>query len=176
MNFLSLKFEGGRVVRFQDVHLTERYVAWLNDPEVVRFSEQRHSLHTLASCRRYFESFKDSSDCFLAIEADDPELGHIGNIGVAVDTNNDVGDVSIIVGEKKAWRTGLASKAWCCVVNELLDVHGLRKVTAGTMATNDAMLRLMLKSKMQIEATRRRQLMWEGREVDMVYAAIFGKR
>jgi RimJ/RimL family protein N-acetyltransferase len=93
-----------------------------------------------------------------------------------VDTNNDVGDVSIIVGEKKAWRTGLASKAWCCVVNELLDVHGLRKVTAGTMATNDAMLRLMLKSKMQIEATRRRQLMWEGREVDMVYAAIFGKR
>lgn len=40
-----------RVVRFADRHLTERYVGWLNDPAVVRYSEQRHSRHTLWSRR-----------------------------------------------------------------------------------------------------------------------------
>ena len=36
-------------------HLTERYVAWLSDPDVVRYSEQRHRTHTLASCRHFAE-------------------------------------------------------------------------------------------------------------------------
>jgi len=46
-----------RMVPFSEAHLTTRYVGWLNDPEVVRYSEQRHQTHTIESCRSYLLSF-----------------------------------------------------------------------------------------------------------------------
>jgi RimJ/RimL family protein N-acetyltransferase len=158
---------------FEERHLTPRYVAWLNDPEVVRYSEQRHRQHTLESSRRYFESFRGSSNHFLAIEADAAHLGHVGNIGVAIDVPNRVADVSILVGEKRAWGTGLATVAWCGVLRELFDAQQMRKLTAGTMAANEPMLRLMRRSGMQIEAKKSRQFLLDGREVDLVIAAAF---
>jgi RimJ/RimL family protein N-acetyltransferase len=158
---------------FEERHLTPRYVAWLNDPEVVRYSEQRHRRHTLESSRRYFESFRGSPNHFLAIEADAAHLGHVGNIGVAIDVPNRVADVSILVGEKRAWGTGLATVAWCGVLRELFDAQQMRKLTAGAMAANEPMLRLMRRSSMQIEAKKSRQFLLDGREVDLVMAAAF---
>jgi RimJ/RimL family protein N-acetyltransferase len=173
MSFSALQFTGGRVVPFTERHLTQRYVDWLNDPQVVRYSEQRHRRHTLDSCRAYFESFRGSPHEFLAIEAADAALGHIGNIAVAVDVANRVGDVSIMVGERQAWGLGLGGRAWCALVDELLADGRLRKVTAGTMATNAPMLRLIERSGMHVEGRRARHFLLEGAEIDLVFAARF---
>ncbi|HEX6063916.1 MAG TPA: GNAT family protein [Longimicrobiales bacterium] len=168
----GISFEGGRVVPFAPRHLTSRYVGWLNDPEVVRYSEQRHRVHTLESCRQYYQSFADSPDQFLAVEIDaGPDGLHVGNVGIAVDLPNLVADVSIIIGEKSVWGTGIASKAWTAVVEHLLTPGQMRKVTAGTMSVNEPMLQLMRRSGMLIEAVRPKHFLWEGREVDLVLAA-----
>jgi RimJ/RimL family protein N-acetyltransferase len=171
----ELRFDGGRVVRFAERHLTSRYVGWLNDPEVVRYSEQRHRVHTLQSCRAYFESFADSADQFLAIETEDAagRWQHVGNMGVTYDVPNRVADVSIIIGEKSVWGRGIASRAWTAVVEFLLSEGGVRKVTAGTMSLNQPMLRLMERSGMAVEAVRPRQFLWDDREVDLILAARF---
>ncbi len=171
MTFPTLTFAGGLVRPFEERHLTERYVGWLNDPEVVRYSEQRHRAHSLDSCRSYFESFAGSADHFLAIEGE--PHGHVGNIGVSIDKANGVADVSIIVGEKAVWGSGIGSKAWCAVVDALLADPAIRKVTAGTMSVNEPMLRLMARSGMAVEAVRKRQFICGGAEVDMVYGAAF---
>ena len=173
MPFPTLSLKSCRVMPFEARHLMPRYVAWLNDPDVVRYSEQRHGRHTLESCRRYFESLRSTSDYFLAIEADDVHLGHIGNIGVAVDLPNRVADVSILVGEKRAWGTGLATVAWCGVLKELFQAQQIRKATAGTMAVNDPMLRLMSRSGMHIEGVKSRQFLLDGQEIDLVMASAF---
>lgn len=73
-----------RLEPFAEPHLTERYVGWLNDPDVVRFSEQRHRRHTLASCEAYWRSFEGTPNHFWAIVADDASLGHIGNINTGM--------------------------------------------------------------------------------------------
>lgn len=171
MSFPALTAGGCTVLPFERRHLTPRYVGWLNDPEVVRYSEQRHRRHSMASCEAYFDSFAGSADHFLAIESE--AFGHIGNIGVSIDSPNGVADVSIIVGERPVWGKGFASKAWCAVVEELLRHQPIRKVTAGTMSVNEPMLRLMARSGMAVEAVRRRHFIWEGREVDFVLAAAF---
>lgn len=173
MSLPQLQFPGGRVVPFTERHLTQRYVDWLNDLQVVRYSEQRHRQHTLDSCREYFESFHGSPHEFLAIEAYEEGLGHIGNIAVAVDIENRVGDISIIVGEQRARGHGLGTGAWCTVVDTLLAGGRLRKVTAGTMATNAPMLRLLNRSGMHIEGRRARQFLLDGTEVDLILAARF---
>ena len=173
MVFPVLDLENIRIVNFQTHHLTSRYVSWLNDPEVVQFSEQRHREHTLLTCANYFESIQQSNGHFLAIETTVDGLGHIGNIGVSIDPHNLIADISIIIGEKKAWGKGFGSIAWNAVLKEMLKNQGLRKITAGTMSVNEPMLRLMNRSGMHVESIRRNHFLWENKEVDLVQAAIF---
>lgn len=161
------------LVRFSERHLTERYVGWLNDPETVRYSEQRHRKHTRESCAGYFHAMRASSDLFLAIEAYDPALGHIGNISISFDDFNKSADVSIMIGEPAARGGGFATLAWNAAVETILETEGLRRVTAGTMATNEPMIALMKRSGMTIDAIRPRAFLLEGAEVDLVLASKF---
>lgn len=162
-----------RLHPFSERYLSERYVGWLNDPDVVRHSEQRHRKHTLESCRAYMRSFEGTPHYFMAIVAKDPSLGHVGNINAYVDAANGVADVGILVGEKAVWGKGYGSEAWIAFTRFLLNEGGMRKVTAGTLATNHGMLGIMRRAGMQIEATRRRQALVDGEEIDIVYAALF---
>lgn len=173
MIFPLLEGNGIRIRAFQTTHLTERYISWLNDPEVVRYSEQRHCKHTLLTCTHYFEAMQKTNHHFLAIEVDNQDLGHIGNIGVSVDPFNLTADMSIIIGEKRVWGIGFASIAWNTVLKELFENHGIRKITAGTMATNEPMLRMMKRSGMHIESIRQAHFIWQGELVDLVQSAIF---
>jgi RimJ/RimL family protein N-acetyltransferase len=173
MDFSPLYLPNCRVVPFSRAHLTERYVGWLNDPLVVQYSEQRHRKHDLASCAAYAASFIRSDDLFLAIEAPDLAVGHVGNITIAVDRPNASADISIMIGEPAARGTGIGTAAWCGVIDWLLGSGGLRRVTAGTMALNGPMLALLNKSAMTIEAVRPRAFLLDGVEVDMVLAARF---
>lgn len=171
--FAPMEFQDFRILQFGERHLTTRYIGWLNDPEIVRYSELRHRTHDQQSCRDYFRSMQDAASLFLAIEMQDPNLGHVGNISVAFDRANESADLSIIIGEKRVWGTGLATQAWSAVVNEALGYFALRQVTAGTMGINLPMIKLMERSGMKIDAVRPRHFLWEGQEVDLVMASKF---
>jgi len=170
-----------RIVPFTEDYLTPRYVAWLNDPEVVRYSDQRHRRHTLASCRAYWQSFAGTPHYFWAIVARaagpagcGPGTGlHIGNINAYVDVVHAVADVGILLGERRVWGQGYGSEAWIAVCHYLLDEAGMRKVTAGTLAVNTAMLGIMRRAGMVEDGRRQRHCLCEGRAVDVVHAALF---
>ena len=66
-----------------------------------------------------------------------------------------------------------ANLAWSLVVDWLLGAGGMRKVVAGTMAANKAMLRVMERSGMAIEARHSRHLLLDGEEMDVVSGARF---
>ncbi|HMO67563.1 MAG TPA: GNAT family N-acetyltransferase, partial [Novosphingobium sp.] len=132
MPFELLDLGRARIVPFANRHLGQRYVGWLNDPAVVRYSEQRHRRHDFASCEAYFRSIRASGNLFLAIEAKDPAIGHCGNMTASFDPPNRTCDLSIMVGEAAARGTGIGSMAWCAMVDWLLGPGGQRRVTAGT--------------------------------------------
>lgn len=169
----ELSRPGGRVrvVPFSERHLTAAYVAWLNDPEAMRYSENRHRKHTLESCRGYWESFAGPPHFFWAIETE--TLGHIGNINAYLDLPNRTADVGILIGHRESWGHGFGLEAWMLVAQYLFEVQGIRKLTAGTAANNIGMIKIMERAGMQADGRRVRQLVIEGAEVDVVYAAIF---
>jgi ribosomal-protein-alanine N-acetyltransferase len=168
-----IKSEKLRIVPFSEVYLTERYVSWLNNPEVVRFSDQRFRTHTLESCRAYINSFEGSPNYFWAIVSRISSEGHIGNINAYVDTRNIVADVGILIGEKKLWGKGYGLEALSAVVNFLFREAGMRKVTVGTLALNMGMRNIMHRLGMKEEGRRIRQVMFEEKEVDIIYGALF---
>lgn len=156
---------------FKAKHLSAEYVSWLNDPEVVRFSEQRHKKHTLKSCRAYVASFAGTPHHLWAIVSE--EFGHIGNLAATVDPANRVADLAILIGKRECWSQGFGAEAWTVAMQWLLGKGGMRKVTAGTMANNRGMLSVMKKAGMREEGRRRKHFVQDGRAVDLVMVARF---
>lgn len=172
-NVPELKSERLRIVPFSERHLHERYVTWLNDPDLMRFSEQRHKVHTLDSCRAYWCSFLGTPHYFWAIEEVVDGLGHIGNINAYVDISNQIADLGIVIGEATARGRGYGVEAWRTTCSYFFEQARMRKISAGTMATNGAMLRLMRTAGMVEDGIRRKHYLCEGKETDVVHMAMF---
>lgn len=161
-----------QIISFSEEHLTDRYVAWLNDPEVVRFSQQRFRKHTIESCREYWRSFEGTSNFFWAIVARDPRTGHIGNMNAYIDVTDRIADLGIVIGERSAAHRGLATEAWTAVCDYLFE-RSIRKITAGTLAVNIPMMNLARRAGMKEDGLRVRQTIWNEVEVDVAYWALF---
>jgi ribosomal-protein-alanine N-acetyltransferase len=161
------------IVPFSEKYLTVRYVSWLNDPEVVRYSDQRYQKHSIESCREYMKSFENTPNYFWAITIRNSQQGHIGNMNAYIDLKNMVADLGIMIGNRAVWKQGYAVEAWIAVCKYLFDNVGIRKITAGALSVNEAMLHLMLRAGMTNDGCRTRQNLLEGKEVDIVYAALF---
>lgn len=151
---------------------TTRNLAWLRDPEVMRFSEQRHREHTLSSQLRYVESFQGRSHLCAMTVAESSE--HIGNISAVHDEPNNVSDVSILIGETSFWGKGFGGEAWNAVCGWLLDKDrgGVRKLEAGCMRSNEAMAKIIKNSRFIQEGERLNHFLLDGAPVS---ALLFGR-
>ncbi|MGE5503350.1 MAG: GNAT family N-acetyltransferase [Actinomycetota bacterium] len=159
------------LVRFTEGLVGERYIGWLNDPRVTRYSRQRHRRHDREDCLRFLAGYGDGSPShFWAILAGGE---HVGNITADVDLPNRVAALSIMIGEVSAWGKGIGAEAWGAVADVLLADGGMRKLEAGTMAVNLGMLKVFERTGFAVEGIRPRHFLWEGQEVDLVQAGRF---
>jgi RimJ/RimL family protein N-acetyltransferase len=159
-----------KLKQFEIPDITEQYLSWLNDTEVVKYSNQRFIKHTKESCMTFYNSFIDSPSLFIAIE-DELRGNVIGTLTIHCNVNHETADVGIMLGDKSYWGKGYAKQAWCLVIDLLSDVINVRKVTAGTLACNLSMLGLMKASRMELDGTRANQEIVGGQPVDIVYYA-----
>lgn len=166
---------GLRLEPFEDRHATAAYVGWLNDPEVVRFSELRHSRHTAESCAAYRVGMAAAGNPYWAIEWG-VDGAHVGNVAAAIDRSNGVGDLSIIVGVSSARGRGVGRAAWRLALDWLIGPCGLRKATGGTMAANTPMRRLFEASGMTLEGRRPEQFLLNGAPVDLLLYGVLARR
>lgn len=176
LDLLALRscLAGARVLvrPFTAGDISESYLAWFRDPAVVRFSNQRFRVHTLDSCQAYLASFTDSSNHFLAI-CDQMTGTMLGTLTVYRNVDHGTADIGIMVGERRVWGQGIGAEAWCLVMSSLKASGIIRKITAGTLAVNQGMVRIMEKAGMRHEATRQAQELLDGVPVDVVYYAMF---
>jgi RimJ/RimL family protein N-acetyltransferase len=157
---------------FEMSDITEQYLSWLNDPEVVKYSNQRFVKHTKESCMIFYNSFIDSPSLFIAIE-DELRGKVIGTLTIHCNVNHETADVGIMLGDKSYWGKGYAKQAWCLVIDLLSDVINVRKVTAGTLACNLPMVALMKSSGMKADGARSDQELVDNIPVGIEYYARF---
>jgi ribosomal-protein-alanine N-acetyltransferase len=158
-----------RLARFTAADVTPRYLAWLNDPEVNRYSRRRDlPPSSAADARAYLQSLPDAAEV-LAIAT--PEQGHVGNIRYDVDAANRRADISIMIGERDVWGRGIGAEAVYLVARHLLRERGLNRVDAGTC--NPAFAALVLKLGWCQEGVMRQRVMLGGALHDYVILAQF---
>ena len=83
-----------KILPFEKKHFTKRYISWLNDKDVVKFSEQRHQKHTRKTCQSYIKSLKKNRGKLFAIEL--LNRRHIGNISVHRNIKNSTAEIGIL--------------------------------------------------------------------------------
>jgi [ribosomal protein S5]-alanine N-acetyltransferase len=149
--------------------VTDKYVSWLNDPEVVRFSNQRFYKHSKNSSLVYLNSFLGSANYFLKIENNDLM---IGTMTAYISPQHGIADIGIMIGDRSSWGQGYGLEAWVGLMSYLFEVEGLRKVTGGTARGNIGMIKIFERSGMQLEAIRPLQVIIDGKPMDQV---CFGK-
>lgn len=152
---------------------TQQHVDWLNDPDVVLFSEQRHHHHTLETQHAYLNAFLDNEYIWLISEK---ETGKdIGTITAYVDVPNGVANMGIMIGEKACWGFGFATEAWQRVTDWLFWEREprIRKIECGTMHENYPMRGLATKCGMICEGVLPQHFMLDGEPSGLAFYGRF---
>lgn len=160
-----------KIRSFQKSDITEEYLSWLNDKELMKYSEQRHKNHTFESCLDYYESFKDSENYFFGIENKAKEL--LGTMTVYQDKNNRLFDIGIMIGSKKSRGKGFGYESWKAVMDWIEINFQPRKITAGAMRNNTAMIKIFIKSGMSKDGLKQKHYLYKNENVDVQYMAKF---
>lgn len=143
----------------------KKQVSWLNDKDLMKYSEQRHRHHTVISQWEYIDSFIPPSE-FRIISAGG-EM--VGTITAHVDKHNKVADMGILIGDKQG--QGYGTEAWTALMEHLFGA-GIRKIEAGCVDQNQAMIRVFEHSGMYREGCRMNHFILSGYPDDYYSAAM----
>jgi RimJ/RimL family protein N-acetyltransferase len=165
------------LVSFEEEHLSDdRYFRWLCDYDVVKSLNRLEYImpikyeDVVQYCNAVWASHKD---VFLALYAKEKEE-FIGTVKIGnINWYSRTADVGIMIGEKKYWGKGAGTDAVWCVCKYLFEVLGLRKLTGGAMAVNEAMIKIFQNLGFKIEGRMRDQDRYEGTYCDHVYLGCF---
>jgi len=156
-----------RLVPFTVAHITSEYLSWLNNKHLMRFSRQRLHTHTTESSLAYLATFSGSLNHFWAVEQLDNGL-HIGTMTAYVDPLHQTADLGIMIGPASAAGAGYGKAAWGLAMAHGFDTLNLRKITGGTAARNEGMVRIFQHWKMIQEGTQRQQELLDDGPVDIL--------
>jgi ribosomal-protein-alanine N-acetyltransferase len=152
---------------------TPAYASWLNDPEVTRYLETRHSTHSVETCKEFIEAMNgsDTNHLFGIFEADSDR--HVGNIKLGfIDHRYETAQLSLFIGEKAAWGFGYATEAIRLVTGFGFADLGLARIEAGCYEENLGSLRAFLKAGYTVEGFFRKKVVLGGRRMGSFWLGI----
>ncbi len=153
-------------------HINNNYIDWLNDSQVVKYSNQRFKQHNLDSCSTYLQSFKNTENLFLAIHLKDSN-NFIGTMTAYYSIPHKVVDIGLMIGDRNCWGKRIGQEAWKILMNFMLETKKVRKVTGGTLSCNQGMISIMKKTGMQLDGKRIKHELVNDIPMDILYFSKF---
>jgi len=147
---------------------TQRYLAWLSDPEVSRYLEVRFApTHTQERLASFIDDCNTNANVLLLgiiLKQDDR---HIGNIKLGpIDWNHLTGEIGLLIGDRSQWGKGYARLAISLVSDYAFENLKLCKLTAGCYAGNEGSARAFAGAGFLFEGRRLLQWVVDGRRQD----------
>lgn len=166
----------GKKVKLRDLRVedvSKEYVKWMNDQDVVKYTESRFSKHTKDSLISYVsEKRKEPDTLFLAI-IENSTGKHIGNIKLGpIDKNHKTAEIGIIIGNKNFWGKGVGTESIRILCDYAFRVLGLFKITAGFYDVNIASAKAFSNAGFSVECRRKKQFDLNGKRIDGVFMGL----
>ena len=150
-----------KLVKFKKRFITKTMIGWLNDKNLMRYSEQRYFKHTKVSCIKFYLDSLCNKNLYYAIL---DKNRHVGNIRAVIDKFNSVADIGILIAYQDK---GYGNIAWKKMMNILVK-RGVRKITGGAMIANKAMIRIFKNNRMKLEYKKIKHFKLQKKFIDLV--------
>jgi RimJ/RimL family protein N-acetyltransferase len=132
--------------------VSKKYVDWLNDNEVNKYLESRHLFHDMQTVKSFVELSLNSELDFLFGIYIKNKMEHIGNIRLhSIDKKNGNAEIGLLIGEKKYWGMGYATKSIFLTTQFAFNKLELNKVCAGCYEHNIGSKKSFEKCGYQVE-------------------------
>lgn len=136
---IILNFENSflRVMKTEDVDLD--YVSSLNDPDVNRFLEIRHTTQNYETVSQFVLSELQSPSSVLWGIWDQVNLVHIGTVRIHnIEFRHLTASIGICIFNKSYWGRGIGRKAIMSATKWAINELGMRWVEAGVYENNES--------------------------------------
>jgi [ribosomal protein S5]-alanine N-acetyltransferase len=153
--------------------LNEKYLSWLNDPQIRRYLESGIFPYTRGDLVKYYEQIASSpNNVFLSI-IDKESDQHIGNIKLGpINWVHRKGTLGILIGEKSFWGKGVGSEALHLMIEYGFFRLNLKRIDLGVYAEHKAAIRIYEKIGFQVEGCFREDLFHEGEYKDRIWMGL----
>jgi [ribosomal protein S5]-alanine N-acetyltransferase len=159
---MNLPFISGEKVILRPLErsdLTERYLGWLNDPEVTHYTETGSFPSTMTDLHRFYEQLVGSRDQVILAIAERRAGEHIGNVKLApINWIHRKTTLGILIGEKEVWGHGVGEEAARLGVEYGFSRLNVRRIELGVFACHQAAVRCYEKVGFRIEGRLRQAL------------------
>jgi len=145
--------------------VTQSYVNWFSNKEVIRYSDNQYRVFSLNGQREYVKDCLDNEDIDL-YGIFDGSL-HIGNIAISgVNSPHRRAELTYVVGDRNYWGLGVASFAISELVKFGKTKYELNKFYAGVAGGNNASIKALEKNGFKREGVRENHLIYGGSYYD----------
>lgn len=153
--------------------LNERYLSWLNDPEVTRYMETGTFPSTAEDLENYYRGLMGSrNDVILAI-AEKESGRHIGNVKLGpIHWVHRSATFGILLGEKEFWGKGIGLEATRLTVEYGFYRLNLHRIDLGVFAEHEAAVRCYKKAGFKVEGRLRENLFQGGKYKDRLWMGL----
>lgn len=164
------------LIPFKEESISERYIGWLNDPEINRFLEVRFVHQTYETVLAYVNSFYGDAEKYMWGVYPNATNYLIGTATLSeINRNHGRGVVGLMIGEKEYWDKGYGTEIIKLVVDYAFKRLGLHKVMAGVIDGNQASIKAFQKAGFEIEGRGKSHLFLDGEYYDHIYMGIISE-
>ena len=115
--------------------VTQKYVDWLNNPEINKFLEVRFIESNLSSTMEFVSKFNNKDSYIFGIY-DSTSKDHIGNMALYLDLNHRIAYFGFFIGEKNYWGRKASLESCFLIFHFAFDHLEMRKV-GGVVYSNN---------------------------------------
>ena len=143
----------------------KKYLKWMSDLEVHKYTEQKYTKNSLINIRKYVEEKNKSKNEFLyGIFLKRNNLStHIGNIKLGpINFIHKTGEISYFIGEKELWGKGYTTLA----IKEIIKIAKkmrLKKIKARVYQMNIASKKVLEKNNFKLEGKMKSEIIYKGK-------------
>ncbi len=146
-----------RIEILQECDVSEKYVNWFSNEEVVQFSDNQYRKFTLEGQFQYVRSCIENNSLDLYGIFDGAE--HIGNICIhGLTSPHKRAELTYVVGDTDYWGKGVGTFAVAEIIKKARNEYGLERLYAGLANGNIGSRRVLEKNGFKLEGTRKKHL------------------
>lgn len=151
--------------------INERYVAWLNDPQINRYLEVRNNKQTIDSVISYINSTRSKKECEVFAIYTKKDLLHIGNVSItSYNPNNQrYASYGIMIGDIKAQELGWGGEVLILIIEYLFKDPLIIKIAGSVVAEHEKAMRSLDLLGFKREGVLRRQSVLSSGKITDLY-------